>query len=321
MRKTSAALITVSLTALALTGCTAAPSFEGASCERATDSHVASLATVTGDLGTEPKVTLPTPVRINESSVSDLIVGEGRAITTADQLVALDVALYAGDSGELIVATEFNGDLSRLSNIDSWAQQIPGIATALECATEGSRIITGISPEDFGAEASAGFNLGKDESVVAVIDVLKVYLPHAEGSLEFNGALGLPTVVRAPDGRPGIIVPDADAPEELVVQTLIKGDGPVVTGDEPLRVHYTGVTWEGREVFDSSWDSNAKQFDLTSVIPGFAEGLMGQTVGSQVLIVIPPALGYGEQEQAGIPANSTLVFVVDILGTDSPAGQ
>lgn len=321
MRKTPAALITVSLTALALTGCTAAPTFDGAPCIRATDSHLASLATVTGELGSEPKVSLPSPINVTQSSVSDLIVGDGRAITTGDQLLALDVALYAGDSGKQIVATEFNGDLSRLSNIDSWGQQIPGIATALECATEGSRILTGISPEDLGPDAAAGFDLGKDESVVAVIDVLKVYLPHAEGSLQFNGALGLPTVVRAPDGRPGIIIPDAAAPTELVVQTLIKGDGPVVTGDEALRVHYTGVTWAGRDVFDSSWDSNAKQFDLASVIPGFAEGLTGQTVGSQVLIVIPPALGYGEQAQAGIPANSTLVFVVDILGTDAPAGQ
>lgn len=48
---------------------------------------------------------------------------------------------------------------------------------------------------------------------------------------------------------------------------------------------------------------------------GFKKALEGQKVGSQVLAVIPPAEGYGAQAQSGIPANSTLVFVIDILGT------
>ena len=52
---------------------------------------------------------------------------------------------------------------------------------------------------------------------------------------------------------------------------------------------------------------------LSGVIPGWTQGLAGQTVGSQVLLVIPPDLGYGDQASGSIPANSTLVFVVDIL--------
>ena len=49
------------------------------------------------------------------------------------------------------------------------------------------------------------------------------------------------------------------------------------------------------------------------VIDGWNQGLVGQTVGSQVLLVVPPSLGYGANAQGSIPANSTLVFVVDIL--------
>lgn len=49
------------------------------------------------------------------------------------------------------------------------------------------------------------------------------------------------------------------------------------------------------------------------VIEGWLEGLKGQKVGSEVLLVVPPSLGYGDQAQGEIPANSTLVFVVDIL--------
>jgi peptidylprolyl isomerase len=58
------------------------------------------------------------------------------------------------------------------------------------------------------------------------------------------------------------------------------------------------------------------------MIPGFAEALDGKTVGSQVLVVIPPDQGYGDQAQGPIPADSTLVFVVDILGIDqAPASD
>ena len=58
---------------------------------------------------------------------------------------------------------------------------------------------------------------------------------------------------------------------------------------------------------------------LDGVVPGFAEALEGQTVGSQVLVVIPPELAYGEEGAGSIPANATLVFVIDILGIDTPA--
>lgn len=325
MRKLPAALAAVSLAALTLTGCTSvgspASSFDGETCERSTNTKVAEAVTVTGEFGKEPKVTVPTPLHVASSSTSDVIVGEGRAVSTSSQLVAIDVALYNGTTGKKVVSTEFNGDLTRLSNVSSWEAQIPGLADALKCASAGSRVVAGISPSDVGEQTAAGFNLAKDDSLVAVIDVLKVFYPKAEGALQFNGALGLPTVVRAEDGRPGIIVPDATAPSDLVVQTLIKGDGPVVSGESAIRVHYTGVTWNERTVFDSSWDAVAARFDLASVIPGFAEGLTGQTVGSQVLIVVPPEMGYGDQAQGEIPANSTLVFVVDILGVDSPSGE
>ena len=56
---------------------------------------------------------------------------------------------------------------------------------------------------------------------------------------------------------------------------------------------------------------------MTGVVPGLAEGLIGQTVGSQVIVVIPPELGYpAGQAPASVPEGSTMVFVVDILGLE-----
>ena len=91
-------------------------------------------------------------------------------------------------------------------------------------------------------------------------------------------------------------------------------------------VQYTGVNWRTGQVFDASWKHGTRQpFGFTigaspsQVILGWDKGLVGQTVGSRVLLVIPPADGYGKtgSPQAHIKGTDTLVFVVDILGAFS----
>jgi peptidylprolyl isomerase len=124
---------------------------------------------------------------------------------------------------------------------------------------------------------------------------------------------GFPAVSLGADGAPEISQLDEPAPAEFKLSTTIKGEGPVVTLDDLVTVHYSGWVWGG-ELFDSSWTGGQPaQFSLLQVIPGFTKALEGQTVGSQVIAVIPPAEGYGEQGAGSIPPNSTLIFVVDIL--------
>ena len=130
----------------------------------------------------------------------------------------------------------------------------------------------------------------------------------------------MPSVVLAPNGTPGIIIPDTAPPSDLAVEVLKKGDGPAVGDGDQIRINYTGLTWADRKVFDSTWDKGASTaVTLDAVVPGFAQALKGQTVGSQILVVIPPSLGYGDKTTSSIPAGSTLVFVIDVLGVDTPA--
>lgn len=274
------------------------------------------LIEVTGDTDAAPDVDVYTPLRATELAFEDVVTGEGEAITTTDQLIVIDVSLFSGATGEPIVATPYDGDLSRVYPVSQWSQNFPGFEEALQCATEGSRIAVALAPDDVEAESAANLGLAEGDSAVAVIDVRKVYLPAANGQDQFNSSNGLPTVVRAPDGRPGLIIPGGTPPEDIQIQTIKKGAGAEVTGDQPVRVHYTGVVWGESEAFDTTWDTQPASMELGSVVPGFAQALEGQTVGSQVLVVIPPELGYGDQAQGAIPANSTLVFVIDILGLD-----
>jgi len=139
--------------------------------------------------------------------------------------------------------------------------------------------------------------------VVAVIDVLDVYPTRASGALQFNDARGMPTVVRAVDGTPGIIIPDSAAPKKPVTQTLIKGDGPKVKRGDVIVNNIMAVNWDDKTVASNTWGSTAS-------LGAAAKELVGATVGSQLLVVIPAAEG-----------SAATAVVVDILGIVPAAPQ
>lgn len=123
-----------------------------------------------------------------------------------------------------------------------------------------------------------------------------------------------PKVSGQADAKPKVEKGQGTAPKKLQVKVLKEGDGPAVKKGDALNANYLGQTWEGK-AFDNSWDRGAPAtFEIGSgkVIKGWDEGLVGQKLGSRVELVIPPDKGYGAQAQQSIPANSTLVFVVDL---------
>ncbi|MEU4687117.1 FKBP-type peptidyl-prolyl cis-trans isomerase [Streptomyces xinghaiensis] len=130
-----------------------------------------------------------------------------------------------------------------------------------------------------------------------------------------NGKSGAVPAVSGEDGKkPKVAKGEGDPPKGLKVKVLKEGKGAEVKKGEALNAHYLGQTWEG-EVFDNSYDRGEPstfQIGTGKVIKGWDEGLVGQKLGSRVELVIPPDKGYGKQEQEKIPANSTLVFVVDL---------
>ena len=153
-----------------------------------------------------------------------------------------------------------------------------------------------------------------------VIDVKSVRTPLEKATGEAVAPVeGLPTVALADNGKPTITIPSGvAAPTSLIVQPLVKGTGAVVEAGQTISVHYTGIIWDTGKQFDSSWDRGeptAFEIGKGSVIAGWDEGLVGQTVGSQVLLVVPPDKGYGSAgtSDGGIKGTDTLVFVVDVL--------
>ncbi len=108
-------------------------------------------------------------------------------------------------------------------------------------------------------------------------------------------------------------MPKSDPPKTLVVQPLIKGDGPKVGAGDLVTFDYAWYTWDGKLV-ESSYAADPGSAELAKLLPGLKKGLVNQTVGSRVLLVVPPADGYPSGNASPkIEKNTTLVFVVDIL--------
>jgi peptidylprolyl isomerase len=142
-------------------------------------------------------------------------------------------------------------------------------------------------------------------------------LARAEGE-SVAPAAGLPAVELASNGAPSIDFSASARPDGLVVQPLIAGSGSPVEEGQSITVHYSGWLWDGAP-FDSSWrGASPISFVIArgSLIDGWVDGLVGQPVGSQVLLVVPPEKGYGGADLGIIPPDSTLVFVVDILAAE-----
>lgn len=106
----------------------------------------------------------------------------------------------------------------------------------------------------------------------------------------------------------------AEPTNKVLVKTLKQGDGTLVCPGAKVKVNYVGALWNGT-VFDSSYQKGQPiEFSLAQVVKGWGYGLAHAHVGDRVELVIPASLGYGAQGNPSIPPNSTLVFVVDILG-------
>ncbi len=102
---------------------------------------------------------------------------------------------------------------------------------------------------------------------------------------------------------------------ELKIEDVKVGEGAEAQAGQNVKVNYLGTLTDGTK-FDSSYDRN-EPFEFTlgagQVIEGWDKGVAGMKVGGKRKLTIPPSLAYGEQAVGQIPANSTLIFEVELL--------
>ncbi|MEU1692204.1 FKBP-type peptidyl-prolyl cis-trans isomerase [Streptomyces hirsutus] len=267
--------------------------------------------------GEKPTVAKGSGDPSKDLAVKTVIAGGGRAIAENDFVVAH----YLGQVWSTAKVFDNSYDrkaplaiqLAQGSIIDGWRYGLTG-------KKAGSRVEMAIPPTwGYGSQGNEQAGIKGTDTLVFVVDVQDTFnaKSSADGREVAQDNVDLPKVGTNTNGKaPSIEVPDVAPPKKLVSTYILEGDGEAVGADNSVLVQYKGVLWDGGKEFDSTYGrGQLTSFSLQQVVKGWAQGLTGKKVGSRVLIVIPPELGYGDTPPEGsdIKKDSTLVFSVDIL--------
>ena len=288
-----------------------------AACGSKTDSKASPLDVVkVGGTSAAPTVTFdPKPLSVKATTTKVITPGTGAKLTKANA-ITFNYVLVNGKDGKK-VDTSFGKQPAGMDL--SSASLLPGLFKGLNGQKVGSRLLVAIPPADaFGAQGNTAAGFGAKDTVLFLIDLVSASTPLTTATgVPVPPKAGLPTATVDGNKAAQITVPKTVAPTTLIVQPLIKGAVPVVKAGQNIKFNYTGVLWKDGKKFDASADHGSSfdtQIGAGKVITGWDKGLVGQTVGSRVLLVVPPAEGYGAKGSPPlIGAKDTLVFVVDIL--------
>jgi peptidylprolyl isomerase len=270
---------------------------------------------VEGEVGTEPEVTFDKQLDAKETTTEVLIEGDGPELTTGDQVLA---HLWFGNGfSQKKAFSTYDAKKPELITVDE-KQLSPVFLEGIEGQTVGSRVMVAApASEAFGPEGNPQLGIGNADTVVVVMDLLSSVLDEPSGKSE-QAPSWAPKIVEK-DGVPtsfdfkGLSGPS----EQLRSTNLIQGDGAKVEKGQTIVVNYLGQVFDGKKPFDESYSGEPTSFQIGvgAVVPGWDKTLVGKTVGSRVVMALPPEDGYGKQgnPQAGIKGDDTLYFVVDIL--------
>ncbi|GAA5163048.1 FKBP-type peptidyl-prolyl cis-trans isomerase [Ornithinimicrobium tianjinense] len=266
------------------------------------------------------------PFRVGATESRTVEEGDGAEVAAGDEVRARYLAVN-GTTGEQLLSTydadeTVTLDLSNTNLFPAFLEELPG-------RKAGETLLLAIpASEAFGSGGNEQIGVGADDTLVFYLEVVSSAKPLTEATGEaVKPKAGLPEVEADGTSAAKITIPEGtEEPSKLVVQQLIKGEGEKVKAGQTIKVHYTGVKFSDGEGFDDSYQRGTPAefpIGVGQVIKGWDEGLVGQPVGSRVLLVIPADQAYGElPEDTGSStappahelAGETLVFVVDILG-------
>ena len=271
---------------------------------------------VSGEFGKKPEIAID-GLDVDKAESAELIEGDGAEVTEESYVdYRFSIVNIKGDE----VAGNYQENAPTELVV---ARQPQSIIDAVVGTHIGSRVAIAIPVKDLvGEQGAPQAGLEPDDDMVLVFDMIEegeAPLAGPEGE-EVDPPADAPKVLGGEDGVTGLDFSDAPAkaPAELEVITLIEGEGAEVSQGDSVTVDYFGAVWGNeKEPFDESYSKEPATFPLNpgGLIEGWVQGLEGVKVGSRVMLVIPPELGYGAQGSGEkIPGNSTLVFVIDVLG-------
>jgi peptidylprolyl isomerase len=272
--------------------------------------------TIEGEVGEAPEVTWDGELTATDVESEVVTEGDGAEIGDGDQVFA-QIWLGNGTTQEQAYST-YEADQPQLLTVsqDTLSELF---LQGVEGQTVGSRVAVAASAETaFGPQGNPQVGIGNKDTVLTVIDLLGTVADGPEGA-EQDAPSWVPSLVGGDEAPTALDFAGTPKPTgKLQTAVLVEGEGDVVEKGQTIAVDYLGQVYGGKQPFDESYSSQSTSFPIGvgQVVKGWDQALVGQTVGSRVMLAIPPALGYGDtgNEQAGIKGTDTLYFVVDILG-------
>ncbi|MGA5322953.1 FKBP-type peptidyl-prolyl cis-trans isomerase [Streptomyces seoulensis] len=269
--------------------------------------------------GEKPTVAKGSGDPSKDLAVKTVIAGNGRTVAENDFIKAN----YLGQiwsSGKVFDSSYDRSplvlQLAQGSIIDGWRYALTGKKI-------GSRVEIAVPPTwGYGPSGNEQAGIKGTDTLVFVIDLLDSFntKSSAKGKEVPQTDAALPKVATNTDGSlPKVTLPKSDPPKKLVSNYVLEGDGDEVTKKQAILCQFQGLEWQGGRTFQKTYGSGRlSQFSveqMEQVVKGLAQGVTGKKVGSRVLIVVPPDLGYGDNPPSGsgIKKGATLVFTVDIL--------
>lgn len=288
------------------------------------DAGSASLSsvTITGDQGKAPEVTFDGRLDGTTTESKVLIKGDGEEVAAGDTVEA-QWWIGNGYTEKETQSTWGEDGKGEPQSLEVGSDVLPFLSEAIVGNHVGDRVVL-LTPSDkaFGEGGGVRFNLGNRDAALIVVDIMgrTDTVPPLDGPQgeKKTPASWAPSLIEKDGVITGLDFTDAHTPSgKLIATTLVKGDGAVVKKGQTLTVNYLGQVYDADAPFDESYSKEPAEFPIGvgQVIDGWDQRLVGRTVGSRVILEIPPAQGYGKEgnEAAGIKGTDTLFFVVDIL--------
>lgn len=270
---------------------------------------------VEGDMGVEPKVDFGGKLEVSDTTSEVISEGDGEEIQDGDQVLA-HIWLGNGFTQKQAFST-YQTNQPQLLTVDE-KQLSEFFLTGLEGQRAGSRVMVAAPAETaFGPQGNPQIGIGNKDTVLTVIDLLSI-VPEGPHGTEQKAPAWAPGLDGGSDAPTSLAFAGTPKPDGTLKEAvLVKGSGEKVLQGQTIVVDYLGQVYGGKKPFDESYSSQPTSFPIGvgNVVKGWDRTLVGQTVGSRVMLAIPPKLGYGPDgnKQAGISGDDTLYFVVDIL--------
>jgi FKBP-type peptidyl-prolyl cis-trans isomerase len=260
---------------------------------------------VSGAFGKKQDATFTKPLKADDIQRTLVTTGTG-AKTAPGQQIETMVTAYVGTDGKSLGSQPLPITVGDSSTIAAFS-------AGVECVPFGSRVVVAVpAVQMYGASGNPQVGVKADDTIVLVTDVIRV-------KPELKPAAWTTSVpkVTFKNGKPTLTLSGAQ-PKDLLLKVLRPGSGTVVKKGDNVTVDYQGTNWRTKKIFDQSYGKQPATFATDQVVEGFGAALVGQKVGTRLVVAIPSKYGYvSGNPQAGIKATDVIVFVVEIKSTKS----